>query len=78
MNETAKGFLESILRHVLTAVATLLATKGVIDATQQVSLVETSVAFVLAILAMGWSYFSKKSATTKLEKAIAAPAGQAE
>lgn len=73
-NLITKDAMLGYIRHGLTTVATLLVAKGVVDAGQA----EILVGGLIGIIGVGWSAVDKALAKSKLEKAVAAPAGKAE
>lgn len=78
MSDTIKNFVASILRHILSGVGAFLVSKGFLIESQVANFTEIVIGAVLGLLALAWSFFSKKKETVKLQKAIAAPEGQAE
>jgi hypothetical protein len=65
--------IASIIRHLLTAVASILVAGGYIAESQSPEVVGA----IMMLLAFGWSIYQKISANKKLKLAIAAPAGKA-
>lgn len=49
-------FVEALVRHLLTAVGTSLAAKGIVDATTW----QTIAGGVVAVISVGWSLWDKK------------------
>lgn len=70
MFETFKG----VIRHILTFGGGFLASSGIIPESD----VDVLVGAVVTLIGIVWSAIDKRSAKDKLDKAIAAPAGEAE
>lgn len=72
MNPVLQAALGSILRHVLTAGAAYLVTRGIWTPEDATTYVASA---ALALLGVGWSLWQKSQAHARIEQALAMPAG---